>query len=56
MEQSGTQYFLWRAKSVNDRFPPKAYCCNQIITLHANTFGKRQEREKNIHLNTSSGT
>lgn len=45
LEQSGTQHFLWTAKSVNDRFPPKVYCYNQIITLHANTFGEKQDRE-----------
>lgn len=48
------QLLLQIAKSINDRFPPKVYCYNQIITLHANTFGERQEREQSFHLNTSS--
>lgn len=32
----------------------KSNCYNQIITLHANIFGEKQEREQSVHLNTSS--
>lgn len=52
--QSRTQPFLWTTKSIKDRFPPKVYCYNQIITLHANTFGETQERAQSCHFDTSS--
>lgn len=52
--QSRTQHFLWTTNSINNRFPPKVYCYNQINNLHANTLVEKQEREQRCHFDTSS--